>query len=54
MGNLCLLIFEAMPQALSLLSKVITQIKIFSLDLGTSNKKFETSRYSLERSFQKE
>ena len=33
---------------------VITQIRTFSLSLGTSNKNFETTKYSLERSFQKE
>ena len=32
---------------------VITQIRTFSLNLGTSNKNFETTKYSLERSFQK-
>ena len=30
------------------------QIRIFSLNLGISNKKFETTKYSLEKSFQKE
>ena len=33
---------------------VIMQIRIFSLNLGISNKKFETTKYSLEKSFQKE
>ena len=33
---------------------VITQNRTFSLNLGTSNKNFETTKYSLERSFQKE
>ena len=32
--------------------KVIMQIKTFSLNLGTSNKNFEPTKYSLERSFQ--
>ena len=32
---------------------VIMQIAAFSLDLSTSNKNFETTKYSLERSFQK-
>ena len=30
------------------------QIRTTSLNLGTSNKNFETTKYSLERSFQKE
>ena len=33
---------------------VITQIRAFPLNLSTSNKNFETTKYSLERSFQKE
>ena len=33
---------------------VITQIRIFSLNLGTSNKNFKTTKYSLEKSFQRE
>ena len=33
---------------------VITQIRTFSLNLGTFNKKFETVKYFLERSFQKD
>ena len=33
---------------------VITQIRTFSLNLGTSNKNLETTKDSLERSFQKE
>ena len=33
---------------------VIKQIRTFSLNLGTSNKNFETSKYSLETYFQKE
>ena len=32
---------------------VITEIRTFSLNLCTSNKKFETTKYSQERSFQK-
>ena len=32
---------------------VITQIITISLNLSTSNKNFETTKYSLERSFQK-
>ena len=32
---------------------VITKIRTFSLNLGTSIKNFETIKYSLERSFQK-
>ena len=32
---------------------VIMQIRTFSLNLGTSNKNFETTKYSLKRSFQK-
>ena len=50
-----------MPQVLLLVSKrprtfiiVITQIITFSLNLGTSNKNFKTTKYSLERSFQNE
>ena len=65
MSNLCSFIFEIMPQVLLLLVKVlvkdhallltvVTQIRTFSLNLGTSNKNFETTKYSLERSFQKE
>ena len=33
---------------------VITQIRSLSLNLGTSDKNFETTKYSLERSFRKE
>ena len=33
---------------------VFTQIITFSLNLGTSNKNFKTTKYSLERFFQKE
>ena len=33
---------------------VIMQIRIFSLNLRNSNKNFKTTKYSLERSFQKE
>ena len=33
---------------------MITQIRTFSLNLGTSNKNFKATKYSLERSFQKE
>ena len=33
---------------------MITQIGTFSLNLGTSNKNFKATKYSLERSFQKE
>ena len=33
---------------------VITQIRTFSLNLGTSIKNFQTTKYSLERSLQKE
>ena len=33
---------------------VTTQIRTFSLNLGTFNKKFETVKYFLERSFQKD
>ena len=33
---------------------VITQITKFSLNLGTSNKSFKTTKFSLERCFQKE
>ena len=58
-------IFETMPQVLLLLYKgvskrsrtfiaAITQIRTFSLNLGTSNKNFETTKYSMERSFQTE
>ena len=65
MSNLCSFIFEIMPQVLLLLVKVlvkdhallltvVTQIRTFSLNLGTSNKNFETTKYSMERSFQKE
>ena len=32
---------------------VITQIRTFSVNLGTFNKNFETTEYSLERSYQK-
>ena len=34
--------------------RVITQIRTFSLNLSTFNKKLETIKYFLERSFQKE
>ena len=63
MSNLCLFIFETMLQVFTCKSvskrscsfiTVITQISIISLNLGTSNKNFETTKYSLERSFQKE
>ena len=63
MNNLCSFIFEIMPQVFLLLVKVskrsrtfitmFTQIITFSLNLGTSNKNFETIKCSLERSFQK-
>ena len=33
---------------------VIMQIRIFSLNLRNSNENFKTTKYSLERSFQKE
>ena len=33
---------------------VITQIRTFSLNLGTSINNFQTTKYSLERSLQKE
>ena len=32
---------------------MMTQIRTFFLNLGTSNKNFETTKYSLEKSFQK-
>ena len=65
MSNLCSFIFQIMQQVLLLLityksaSKrsrilVITQIRTFSLNLSTSNKNFQTTKYSLERSPQKE
>ena len=64
MSNLCSFIFETIPQVLLLLISVskrsctfitvITQIRAFSLNLGTSNQNFETTKYSMERSFQKE
>ena len=65
MNNLCSFIFETMQQVLVLLVKVWvkddatfitvnTQIMTFSLNLGLSNKNFQTNKYSLERSFQKE
>ena len=63
MSNLCSFIFETMPQVLLLLVRVskrsrtfitvITQTRTFSLNLDTSNKNFETNKYSQERSFQK-
>ena len=34
--------------------RLITLIMTFSLNLGTSNQNFETTKYSLKRSFQKE
>ena len=55
-----LFIFKTMPQVLFLLvkdhalSKVITQIRAFSLNLSTSNQNFKTTKYSLKRSFKKE
>ena len=64
MNNLCSFIFETMPQVLLLLVKawvrsctfitVIGQIMTFFLNLDTSNKNFETTKYSLGRSFQKQ
>ena len=63
MSNLCSFIIETMPQALLLVKvskrprtfiTVITQITTFSLNLAASNKNYETTKYSLERSFQKE
>ena len=33
---------------------VIMQIRLFSLNLGTSNTNFKTTKYSLEISFEKE
>ena len=63
MNNLCSFIFEIVPQVFLLLVKVskrsrtfitmFTQIITFSLNLGTSNKNFETIKCSLERFFQK-
>ena len=68
MSNLCLFIFETMYCFVLLgiaitresVSKrsctfiaVITQIRTFSLNLGTSNKSFETTKYFLKRSVQK-
>ena len=58
MSNLCSFIFETMPQVLLLLVKVGIKDHILlqqwlwklALNLGTFNKNFETTNYSLERS----
>ena len=34
--------------------RVIIEIRTFSLNLGTSNKKFQATKYSLKRPFEKE
>ena len=60
MSNLCSFIFETMPQVLlSLVSlskrsrtfMTVLRNRTFSLNLGTSNKNFETTKYPLARSF---
>ena len=65
MSILCSFIFQTMPQVLLLLYEsvrkrlhtfitVIMQIRACSLNLGTSNENFKTTKCTLERSFQKE
>ena len=65
MNNLCSFIFLNYAASIFITSKIvskrsrafITVIKLiiaFFFNLGTSNKKFETTKYFLERYFQKE
>ena len=63
MSNPCSFISETVPQYCYYFIKmwvkdqtlitVIMQIRTFSLNLDTSNKIFKTTKYSLERSYQK-